>query len=318
MARARSRSIRIATAGAVSLAMLATSAGAAGAVSEPDSTEEVAGLIAAVAPDQGDVVNGAQGAAGVTAQVGQVAVTVPSDADAPVVLDTAGDLPALEVTLPVEVDADAAEIADDGTVVYEGEDATAATQILADGSVRLQTVTHDADGPHEFTYTFGDHVIPVQKQDGSGIELIADYGSVAITVGEVAPAWAVDANGNDVSTAYIIEGDALVQVIEPTADSAYPVVADPRLSRSWWNTTVHFNRAETASLAGGAGAAAAVAAFIPDPTVSKIIAAAAGIAAAYISTVHANGGCIKAVLYGHIPPAVWQPYGGSEAGGFCR
>ncbi len=41
------------------------------------------------------------------------------------------------------------------------------------------------------------------------------------------PAWAKDANGAPVPTRYEIEGNTLVQVVDFTADTAFPVVADP-------------------------------------------------------------------------------------------
>ena len=154
--------------------------------------------------------------------------------------------------------------------------------------------------------------------DGTTIDLLADYGGAAVVVGQVDQAWAVDADGNAVESSYQIEGNALVQVIAPSADVTYPVVADPKVTRAWWNTTVYFNRNETALLAGGAGGIAAVAGLIPDPTISKVIAAVAGVAGAYIGTVHATNKCIKAVSYGHVFNPVWQPYAGAEAGGYCR
>lgn len=45
--------------------------------------------------------------------------------------------------------------------------------------------------------------------------------------GAVAAPWAVDATGQSVPTRYEIEGQALVQVIDFTAATAFPVVADP-------------------------------------------------------------------------------------------
>ncbi|MCQ2547657.1 MAG: hypothetical protein MJ145_01475, partial [Clostridia bacterium] len=41
------------------------------------------------------------------------------------------------------------------------------------------------------------------------------------------PAWAKDANGNDVDSYYEIKGDELVQVVNFDEDTAFPVVADP-------------------------------------------------------------------------------------------
>ncbi|MBX9243290.1 hypothetical protein ICW40_00510 [Actinotalea ferrariae] len=241
----------------MSIALLITSASATAAVPQQDATDGVAELIADVAPDQGDVLVGVQNAAGdTTARIGAITVAVPADPTEPVTLSSTGAA-ALEVSFPAEVDVSAADIAGDGTLVYAGDDATAAAQILDDGSVRLQTVTESAKGPHEFTYSFGDSITPTRSVDGATIELLAG-GS---PLGQVAPAWAVDANGNAVATSYEIRGNTLVQVIVPNADTTYPVVADPKVSFGL-GIYYHYNRAETATIAGygigGATAAGAV------------------------------------------------------------
>ncbi|MCL2643915.1 MAG: hypothetical protein FWD51_00455 [Betaproteobacteria bacterium] len=90
-----------------------------------------------------------------------------------------------------------------------------------------------------------------------------------------------------------------------------------KLTRTWWNTTVYFNKKETATMAASVGGVAAVAVAIPDPTVSKAVAASAGAAAAYAGVVSAQGKCMKFVYYAHAVN-IWQPYWGSEAGGFCK
>ncbi|MFV8381388.1 hypothetical protein [Corynebacterium hindlerae] len=43
----------------------------------------------------------------------------------------------------------------------------------------------------------------------------------------VDPAWAIDANGNQVETQYAVEGDVLVQKTQITKTAVLPVVADP-------------------------------------------------------------------------------------------
>lgn len=49
---------------------------------------------------------------------------------------------------------------------------------------------------------------------------------------QIAAPWAVDANGRRVPTHYTLDGDTLVQSVEVTAETAFPVVADPSLL--WW------------------------------------------------------------------------------------
>ncbi len=49
-------------------------------------------------------------------------------------------------------------------------------------------------------------------------------------VATIAPAWAVDANGDALDTHYVVDGETIKQVIDLTEDTAFPVTADP----AWW------------------------------------------------------------------------------------
>ena len=40
-------------------------------------------------------------------------------------------------------------------------------------------------------------------------------------------AWAVDANGNDVDTYYVVNGNILTQVVNFDEKTTFPVIADP-------------------------------------------------------------------------------------------
>ncbi len=71
-------------------------------------------------------------------------------------------------------------------------------------------------------------------------------------------------------------------------------------------------------MASGAAGVGIVAAWIPDPTVSKIVAAGAGALAMFASDALGRNKCVKVVLYGHIPPLVPQQYSGKEAGRYCK
>ena len=224
---------------------------------------------------------------------------------------------------PLEISVAGAQVwsagdqADDGTVVFAGETSDLAIQALSNGAVRMQTIIEDAAPTHEYQYSFGDDVWPVLMADGT-VELHREVaGGVRMVVGIVDAPWAVDSEGMVVETHYEVSGQSLVQVVEPAADASFPVIADPMVTRTWWNTTVYFNRSESLMIASGASGVAAAAALIPEPTVSKAVAAAAGLAAAYAGLINASGSCIKFVYYAHIAN-IWQPYGGSEAGGYCR
>ena len=72
------------------------------------------------------------------------------------------------------------------------------------------------------------------QEDGSFqlVQTLVDAEGIVIKaiVGEVEPAWAVDANGDPVETWYEVTADgSLMQVIDPDDSTEYPVVADPRV-----------------------------------------------------------------------------------------
>jgi len=307
---------------ALLLSVGATSA-SAGAVRPghpaPDRTEATADLIADVAPDQGRVLSGTREDATVVARASSVDATVPLDADRPVLLESASEpSPALEVSLPAEVTTGDGEVASDGTIVYPAVDggAHAAVQVLDDGSVRIQTITPGPDAPHEFTYAFGEGVTPVPGPDGT-VELVQEVApGVAVTVGEVGAPWATDADGAPLSTAYTVRGDTIVQTITTGPGTTYPVVADPKVTKTWWNTTVYFNRNETRRLADGAQVVALVGGLVPH-AVAKAIGAMAQAGSLYARLWYNEGRCIKFVYYVD-RVNVWQPYAGSEAGRYCR
>ena len=245
----RSSYTRTLTASVVAAALVGT--GVTGAVANEDSTEATANLIADVAPDQGEIVPGAQRDGQITSQVDQVEATVPLDPTRPIVLDdVSGEAPPLEVSLPAEVAVADGRVSTDGTIIYHGTDngADAAVQTLTDGSVRIQTITPNADGPHSFTYRFGEGITLVEGEDGT-IELVQQIADqTEAVVGTVDQPWAVDANGRSLNTEYAIEGSVLVQTIDTDAATAYPIVADPQI-RPGNGMYVRFSKSETRTIA---------------------------------------------------------------------
>ncbi|MFJ7903160.1 DNRLRE domain-containing protein [Streptomyces sp. NPDC096198] len=99
---------------------------------------------------------------------------------------------------------------------------------LAGGSRTLQVIKK-AGAPQEYRVPLS---LPAgarlrQEGDGSIVIVPADPDEPVAAVN--AP-WAKDARGNDVPTSYRLDGDTLVQRVDFTAATAFPVVADP-----WWN-----------------------------------------------------------------------------------
>ena len=174
-----------------------------------------------------------------------------------VVTDERGNVASLE--LPDEITVGRGVVADDGTVVYSdtsGSGDAIAVQNLSDGSTRMQTIIAGARSPHEFSFAMKGYDAVVNDQ-GEAIFVKADGSFVPI-----AAAWARDANGNDVPTSYEVRGRKLVQVVYPSADTVYPVVADP----SWvwvgagWG--MKLTRTETARVRDYAAALGMCAIFV--------------------------------------------------------
>ncbi len=287
-----------------------------------NSAEDVSALIADVAPDQGLITNEHEsawdpsddGRVRLNPEPQSLSTARPSAAASTKDSSTSP----IEISLPTGSSTAQAETASDGTLVYSGEDGVdIAVQLVGSDSVRIHSVSHDDVGSQEFAYTFSEGTRLVETDSGK-IDVLQQSGPALVKVGEIDAPWAVDAAGSPVATNYRIEGRSLIQEVHPTEDVTYPIVADPKVTSTWWNRTVYFNKQETLMIAAGAGGCASVAGLIPEPTVSKVIAAACGLLSAYASGITASGSCLKAVHYLHQPTPVPQPYGGSEAGGYCR
>lgn len=236
---------------------------ASGQVPDPVPHEERIAATIAEAREEAVVVP-TEGANGTLVTDGAlVEVSVPGDSSEPVVLVPSPDLgerahefadlqvealaPAVAVSLPELRGARAAKVAEDGTVTYSSrENATLAVQSLTDG-VRFLTVLDGKGAPTAYEYTFevGDDLALSPRPDG-GIDFI-DNDSVAVA--RIDAPWAYDARGMAVPTHYEVSGTTVIQHVDHlSSDFAYPITADPKYS--WgWGFYVHFNRAETKTIA---------------------------------------------------------------------
>lgn len=259
--------------------MALVGSGITSAAAGEDPTEAAAGLIAEVAPDQGQVVSGLEGDREVSAQTDAAVAAVPLDAEEPIRLEgTDNGGPTLEVSLPGELRLHDGEVATDGTVVFHASDggADAAVQALADGSVRLQTITPDADATHAFSYAFGEGVRLVEGEQGT-IDLVEDVPGLpgGQIVGVIDSAWAVDAAGVPVPTSYEVEGSVLRQVIRADESVTYPIVADPRIGAGL-GLYLYLNKVEAGTFVGMAQSIAAVGAGAACIVYGKKVAAIPG------------------------------------------
>ncbi|MFD6179511.1 MULTISPECIES: hypothetical protein [unclassified Isoptericola] len=312
---------RAAVAGTLTLALLGLGTTAAAAEDPPgvdDTPDATAALVAKVAPGDRHVVD--VEARGGVARASSAAgtTTVPLDGGAPIVLESRdAAVPRLEVNLPENLALRDGAVADDGTVVFRSHDggADVAVQSLDDGSARVQTITSSPEGPHEFTYTFGDDIVLSPNGDGT-IELLAPLdGGGAISRGTIDRPWAADANGRPVDTHYTVVGDSLVQTVRPDTETTYPVVADPRVERGFGTTTIRFSKKETRTLRDGA-TAGLLAAWLPFPA-GAIIATASYLVRRQAKSAAAQGKCVKIVVYGWPPSTfTWWPH--TYSGGYCK
>lgn len=244
--------------------------------------DRAAALISSVAPEHGGVVVGRVSNGIVEATTYGRTVKVPLNPSGSVSLplpERGSSMhernPSVEVGIPVEVNVMTGRVAGDGTVVYQGagaDEASAAVQVLGDGTVRLQTISRHADSS-QFTYSFGAGIHPALTADGGAV-LVADSGQL---VAQVSPPWAVDANGLNVPTHYEDHGDTLVQIIDIDESTALPVVADPsiRTGVTWTGPRVwvKYNKTETkvignTAITNRAKYAAVICAVIPSPVVA--------------------------------------------------
>lgn len=184
-----------------------------------------------------------------------VAVEVPKDPSDGLYVATPADVPDVRIGLPFADQAsDATHSQKAGVAVYDNNNGSSTIPVVhQNGSVQISTVIENADAPNRYDY-------PIDAPEGQTLRLAPnggafvgdDEGNVSMIIG--AP-WAKDANGNDVATRYEVSGNTLTQVVDFTAATAFPVVADPTVTWLWWGRTVKYTRAETKQVADFAGAA---------------------------------------------------------------
>jgi len=281
---------------------------------------DTADLISDVAPDQGSVITPVVTQTEVTTTNNDTNVTIPVNPDQTISVTDANStlkgVSPVQISLPEEVDVNKARVANDGTVVYQASQkhgSHGAVQALSDGSVRIQTIMTSNQGPHEFTYDFENVSLSTHNDGTIRLTQVTSYPGFVVetVVGEIASAWAVDANGNPVSTHYeILDNGKLRQVIDTTAATAYPVVADPRVEWHWGSLSmvVYFDRGETLKLARG-GEATAVLSGVGNGIIGAYVAGWA----LYAQWAYDDGVCFSATL--HAVGTWWWP--GRYSGGYC-
>ncbi len=187
----------------------------------------------------------------------------------------------LRLTLPRGTLATPGQAAAGGSVAYGGADGTDYVAQVVEGGIRMSSVIESPAGAHEFSYSLA--------SDSPKLSLARlANGAVAVSdgagrmVGFVAAPWAKDANGKEVATRYAVSGRTIVQTVDVSASTAFPVVADPTVY--WWGVGVQISHATTQKiikvLNAGGGAAGVAAALQAAGVITAGSAIATGIAAA--------------------------------------
>ncbi len=182
-----------------------------------------------------------------------VEVFVPLDQGEPiaVVQETLSGVEAtVEIGLPDLGGPGESDIAGDGQSVFGGDEADIVVQPVEGGGVQALVTLETAEAPTDFPFqvdvTSGGALAP--QPDGS-VQVVAADGTL---LGDFASPWAIDANGNPVATWFTVSaGGELTQHVETTAETVFPVVADPCYS-CWFSTGWRITKCASA-IAGAVG-----------------------------------------------------------------
>jgi hypothetical protein len=139
----------------------------------------------------------------------------------------------LEMTIAPIADAGAQEgaIVDGQAVTEISEEITVVTQPIEDGARMISVLeTPAADTAVDYSLELPTGTEAVLSEEG-GVDVWHIQEGVASTtrtlLAQIDAPWAADANGRPVETRFELSDGVLTQVVTPTADTTFPVVADP-------------------------------------------------------------------------------------------
>ncbi|MGW7411559.1 hypothetical protein [Streptomyces sp. NPDC054863] len=196
---------------------------------------------------------------------GAVTITAPDRATGSVNA-VAADGTSFGLSLPGVKDVEGVK-AGAGTIVYR--DAAAATDIAVqpttDGGARALVTLKDGKAPETHRFRLNLPQGAGLTEDGrGGFEVHRKSGDgVHVPVGTVDAPWAKDANGKPVPTRYKLDGNDIVQTVETNDKTAFPVVADPKLTWGIVTGTAYFSKSETRKIADNGALSGVVSGFLP-------------------------------------------------------
>ncbi|SEM44966.1 hypothetical protein [Rhodococcus maanshanensis] len=151
------------------------------------------------------------------------------------------------------------QIPNDGLAKRGGASPSFDTKTGSNGEVSTTITIPDPAAPsrYEFPLNLPAGFTTDPQEDGS----ITVNNAAGLPVGSFAKPWATDANGGTISTSLKVEGNSLVQYVNFTEKTAFPVTADPSWNWGWVSGHVYLNKQETAKM----GVGGFVASWLPNP-----------------------------------------------------
>lgn len=183
-------------------------------------------------------------------------IDVPIDSSEEIRLETF-DGNEFDISFPENIETSNAVVTQNGTVIYNGDkDVSVAVQAIQEKQddltiegVRSMVIIDNANAPKEYSFEYnlpkGCELITSEEYYGTenaetGWIYIIDKNNTYVDmetgeevveiVAAIEPAWAKDANGNNISTSYRVSRNVLTQVVQFDENSAFPIVADPTTS----------------------------------------------------------------------------------------
>lgn len=113
-----------------------------------------------------------------------------------------------------------------GRFVTEGEKGSRLAVSPTPDGAQILIALDRPNSPRRFDFGLSGEGLKLQHQrDGS----VSIEGRNGWAIGTVLAPWAEDAAGNPVPTHFEVRGNVLTQVVEPTRESVFPIVADPHV-----------------------------------------------------------------------------------------
>ncbi|MFJ8896821.1 hypothetical protein ACIRCZ_19720 [Leifsonia sp. NPDC102414] len=185
------------------------------------------GVVAKAAPESAsgvaEVVTTTAGVSAIDASLAGTEVTIPVDPSSTITMTTRSDR--LRIGLPFAATANNAAVQAPGVVSYDnGNGSTTLPVVRTDGSVQIDNVIENAAAPTRYEYPLTSSAGQTARVSPDGSVYVG--GAAGTTSFYFAPPWAKDAAGATVPTHYELDGGVLVQVVNPTSSTSFPVVTN--------------------------------------------------------------------------------------------